>query len=292
MTLLALVTVLVGIFGLLVCSFLYVVVYRVPLGLSIVAPPSACPRCGAGIKPYDNIPVLSWLLLRGRCRSCTTGISVRYPLVEAGTGLFFAAGAWVVGAGRLVSTSSTTGIASTTGLASTTGTGLTVTILLLTAFLYLAAVSVALALIDLDVHRLPDAIVLPSYVVGSVLLTAAAIVGGDFEALLRAAIGLGALWLAYFLMALAYPGGMGLGDVKLAGVLGLFLGYLGWGPLLVGAFSAFVLGGVFSVALIVLGHATRKSGIPFGPWMLVGAWVGIFFGSSIWNGYLSLLGVS
>jgi leader peptidase (prepilin peptidase)/N-methyltransferase len=85
---------------------------------------------------------------------------------------------------------------------------------------------------------------------------------------------------------------MGLGDVKLAGVLGVFLGYLGWGPLAVGAFSAFLLGGLFGIALVITGRARKGSGIPFGPWMLAGAWVGIFFGDAVWNGYLALVGLA
>lgn len=269
--------VVAGVFGLLVGSFLNVVIYRVPNGMSIVSPPSACPRCGGAIKAYDNIPVLSWVLLRGRCRTCSTSISARYPLVELGTGIAFAlvalGVAWGVGA---------------TG----TTTETVASIVTLIAFLYLAAVSIALALIDLDVQRLPNAIVLPSYVVGAVLLGAAGLLGGNLDALLRAGIGLAVLWVAYLLMALAYPGGMGFGDVKLAGVLGLFLGYLGWGELIVGAFAAFLLGGLFSIGLLAARRATHKSGIPFGPWMLAGAWVGIFFGHALWAGYLTLLGVA
>lgn len=279
--------ILIGIMGLFIGSFLNVVIYRVPAGLSIVSPPSACPRCGAAIRTYDNIPVLSWLFLRGKCRSCKTSISARYPLVEAGTGVAFAAVAvWVTHGWGGVSTGSTTGLGSTTGVA------LAVGILMLVAFLYLAAASVALALIDLDVHRLPNSIVFPSYVVGIVLLGAAGLVSGDYAALLRAGIGLAALWAVYLVMALAYPGGMGFGDVKLAGVLGLFIGYVGWGSLIVGAFSAFLLGGLFALGLLIARRANRKSGIPFGPWMLAGAWVGVFFGNTLWNGYLSLFGLA
>ena len=161
----------------------------------------------------------------------------------------------------------------------------------LLAFLYLAAISIALAMIDLDTHRLPNRIVLPAYVVGAVLLSAGGLLLGDGGALIRAGIGLAALWLLYFAMAMVYPGGMGFGDVKLAGVLGLFLGFLGWPELIVGAFSAFVLGGLFSIVLLLARRATRKSGIPFGPWMLAGAWCGILFGAPIAAAYLSLFGL-
>lgn len=262
-----------GLLGVVLGSFLNVVIYRVPNGLSIVAPASACPRCGASISPRDNVPVLSWLLLRGKCRSCKTAISLRYPLVELGTGVAFGGvAAWC--------------------LAATAGDSAAGRILMLVAFLYLAAVSIALALIDLDVHRLPNTIVLPAYGIGIVLLGGAGTLNGDIGSLARAALGMAVLWGAYLLMALVYPGGMGFGDVKLAGVLGLFLGFLGWRELAVGAFAAFVLGGMFALVLVLLRRATRKSGIPFGPWMLVGAWVGIFWGPSLWDGYLSILGVA
>jgi leader peptidase (prepilin peptidase)/N-methyltransferase len=270
-----------GLFGALIGSFLNVVIYRVPRGESVVSPPSACPTCGHRIRSTDNIPIVSWLLLRGRCRHCQAWISVRYPLVELGTAVFFALVAgWAVtrlAAGPII------------GLSTTELTGFALS---LGAFLYLAAVSVALSLIDLDTHRLPNTIVLPAYIGGAVLLGSAAMLAGDYERLLGAAIGLAAMWLAYFLMAIVYPGGMGFGDVKVAGVLGLFLGWLGWGPLIVGSFSAFLLGGVFALVLLASRRVTRKAGIPFGPWMLVGAWVGIFAGDTLWSSYLALFGLA
>lgn len=271
------VAVIPGVLGLLIGSFLNVVIYRVPLGRSVVSPPSACPGCSAPIHPRDNIPVLSWLMLRGRCRNCKTGISWRYPAVEFGTGLLFLLAA-VVTVPRILEASSTAGIVAA--------------ILVVVAFLWLAAVSVALALIDIDVHRLPDRIVVPSYVVGVVLLGAASALSGDGASALRAAIAMVALAAAYFLMALVYPGGMGLGDVKLAALIGLYLGFTGWGALAVGALSAFLLAGIFAGILIATGKATRKSGIPFGPWMLAGAWIGIAVGQPIAAGYLSLFGLT
>ena len=270
-----------GIFGALIGSFLNVVVYRVPRGESVVSPPSACPSCGHAIRGIDNIPVVSWLLLRGMCRDCRAPISRRYPLVELGTAVFFSmVGVWVP--------STLTGDAST-DIPAARVVGL---VLALIAFLYLAAVSVALALIDLDTHRLPDKIVLPGYAVGTVLLGSAALATGDYGRLLSAVVGLSSLWLLYFLMAVLYPNGMGFGDVKLAGVLGLFLGWLGWGPLAVGAFAAFLLGGVFALVLLISRRVSRKGGIPFGPWMLIGAWLGIFAGESIWSWYLGLFGLA
>lgn len=250
----------VALLGLLVGSFLNVVIWRVPRGESVVRPPSACPGCGHAISARDNIPVLSWLLLRGRCRGCKEPISVRYPLVEAGTAVVFAAVVLRFG----VTWS-------------------------LPAFLYLAAICVALLLIDIDVHRLPDAIVLPAYVVLPVLLTLAAWAGDDWGALVRSGIGGAALYAFYFVAMVIYPGGMGFGDVKLAGVLGAALGWVGWGALVVGAFGAFLLGGIFSIGLLLLRRADRKSGIPFGPWMIAGAALGIGCGEILWSAYLGLM---
>ena len=267
----------VGIFGLVIGSFLNVVIYRVPNGMSLVRPASTCPKCGSAIKGYDNVPVLSWLLLRGKCRNCKSGISARYPAVEVGTAVFFAVVAAVLTA---------------TVVANPTPAATVAQVIQIAAFLYLSAVTVALTMIDIDTHTLPNSIVLPGYIVGIVMFTAASVIGGDYTSLIRAGIGMVGLGAIYFVIALIYPGGMGFGDVKLAGVLGLFLGWTGWGALAVGAFSAFLLGGLFGIGLIIFRGAKRKSGIPFGPWMLGGAWLGVFFGNQIWNGYLSLMGLA
>jgi leader peptidase (prepilin peptidase)/N-methyltransferase len=258
-----LVVVIAALLGLAIGSFLNVVVWRVPRGESVAHPPSACPACGHPIRARDNVPVVSWVLLRARCRDCGAPISSRYPLVEAGTAVAFGLVAWW------------TGVAWT-----------------LPALLYLAAISIALALIDLDVHRLPDAIVLPSYGVAAALLALASWNPGgdaDWAALLRALIGGAALFAFYFAVMLVYPAGMGFGDVKLAGVLGMYLAWFGWGQLVVGWFAAFLLGGVVSVVLILTGRAGRKSGIPFGPWMIAGAWVGLLAGAVLWSEYLRLM---
>ncbi|MEB0267643.1 prepilin peptidase, partial [Cryobacterium sp. 10I5] len=186
-----------GVFGALIGSFLNVVVYRVPKGLSIVSPPSACPSCGAGIRGMDNVPLISWLVLRGRCRDCATRISARYPLVELGTALLFAASSAVfLPAVAVAFESGDTGQVAGT---------IVVTI----AFLYFASISVALALIDVDTHRLPNSIVLPSYLVASVLLTTAALAFGDFSTLGRSFTGMAALFVFYLALALLKPGGMG-----------------------------------------------------------------------------------
>lgn len=257
----AVLLVLAAALGLAVGSFLNVVIWRVPRGASVVRPASACPRCGHAIRHRDNIPVLSWLALRGRCRDCAAPISVRYPLVEAGTSVLFVAVTW-----RFLDTPG-----------------------LIPACLYLAAIGVALALIDLDLHRLPDAIVLPSYPVLAALLALASWAEHDWAALLRALIG-GAVLLAFYaVLAVAWPGGMGWGDVKLAGLLGAALGWLGWGALVVGAFGAFLLGGLFSIGLMALRRAGRRTGIPFGPWMILGAAVGMAAGEQAWAAYLGLI---
>jgi len=248
--------------GLLIGSFLNVVVHRVPLGQSVAHPPSACPTCGTAIGPRDNVPVLSWLALRGRCRHCRTGISARYPLTEAGTAALFGLTAWWAGP-----------------------------VWHLPAYLYLAAVAVALALIDLDVHRLPDAIVLPSYPVLVVLLGGASALEGEWDAALRAAVGGVALFVAYYALAVAKPGGMGFGDVKLAGVLGMALAWQGWAALVVGGFAAFLTGGLVGIALLAARRAGRRSALPFGPFMLLGAAIGLGAGDAVAGWYLGLLGL-
>jgi leader peptidase (prepilin peptidase) / N-methyltransferase len=266
-----------GVFGLLIGSFLNVVIYRVPIGMSVVRPASACPNCGSGIHAYDNIPIVAWLALRGRCRNCSAPISARYPLVELGTGLFFFVVSLPLAAQLTVAQPNVNEIASGFALA---------------AFLYLAAISIALTFIDIEHHRLPNSIVLPSYLVGAVLLGTSCLLVGDYAALLRAGIGGAAMVLGYIVLALIWKGGMGFGDIKLAGVLGLYLGYVGWGALAVGSLGAFFFGGIFGLVLILLHKTTRKSGIPFGPWMVLGAWVGILFGNQIWTGYLSVFGLA
>lgn len=259
------VVVLSAVCGLVIGSFLNVVVWRVPRGESVVSPPSACPRCGHEIRRRDNVPVLSWLVLRGRCRDCGAPISARYPMVEAATGLLFTLTAWWCWAQD--------------------------TPWLLPALAYLAAVSVALALIDLDSHRLPDAIVLPSHLVALALLALASWAPGgtsDWGALGRALLAGAALFAFYLVVLVIYPAGMGFGDVKLAGVLGLYLGWCGWGAVVIGWFAAFVLGGLFAIGLLVARRAERGSGIPFGPWMLLGAAIGIVAGPRLWDAYLGV----
>ena len=243
--------------GLAIGSFLNVVIWRVPRGESVASPPSACPSCGHEIRARDNVPVLSWLVLRGKCRDCDGPISVRYPLVEALTSVLFVVMALRFGAH-----------------------------LVLLAYLYLAAIGVALAMIDIDVKRLPDVITLPSYAVVGVLLTVAAAVEGEWSELARAGLGGAALLAFYFVLWFVYPSGMGFGDVKLSGVLGACLGWVSWSAVSVGAFTGFLYGGLFGIGVILLAKGGRKTKVPFGPFMLAGALTGILVGEQLVNAYL------
>jgi len=249
--------------GLFVGSFLNVVIYRVPAGESVVSPRSKCPRCGTQLSAWDNVPVISWLVLRAKCRTCGTHISARYPLVEVATAVLFGCVGWWLGAAWD-----------------------------LPAYLYLAAVGVALAMIDLDTRRLPNSIVLPSYVVAIVLLGIAAVVNQQMADLGRAVIGGMIAFAIYFILALIYPAGMGFGDVKLAGVLGIYLGWVGWSSLAVGIFTAFVIGAVVGLTLMATGRGGRKTAVPFGPFMIVGTFIGLWCGPLIMNWYLSVIGLT
>jgi leader peptidase (prepilin peptidase)/N-methyltransferase len=241
---------LAGAFGLLVGSFLNVVAYRLPRGESLVLPGSRCPSCSTPIKPYDNIPVLSWLLLRGRCRNCKEPFSWRYPAVEGITALLLVGVVLAKGADRDV------------------WLGLAFVLLL-----------VPVTLIDLDHRIIPNKLMLIGFVV-SIALVLATRPDDLVEHLIAATAAGGFLLLA----ALAYPAGMGMGDVKLAGVMGLFLGRA-VGPAM---FVALIAGSVIG-ALIMARKGVkegRKTGIPFGPYLALGGLVGLFAGDAIVDWYL------
>jgi leader peptidase (prepilin peptidase)/N-methyltransferase len=256
--------VLAGVVGLAIGSFLNVVIYRVPAGESVVSPPSKCPNCGTEIRNRHNVPVLGWLMLRGKCYDCKAPISPRYPLVEALTGVLFALVTL-----RLLRLDLPSAVP---------------------AYLYFVAIGVGLTMIDIDTKRLPNAIVLPSYPVIAVLLTVAAGVEGDWWALARAGIGAAILFTFYLLLTFAYPAGMGMGDVKLSGVLGGVVGFLSWSTLAVGAFGGFLLGSVGGILVLVTGRGNRKTAIPFGPYMIAAAMLAIFVAQPVADAYLDLMG--
>ena len=233
-----------GVLGALIGSFLNVVVHRLPAGESIVSPGSRCPSCGHDVAFYDNVPVLSWLLLRGRCRHCGAAISPRYPLIELLTAATFAVIVVVRGADAD-----------------------------LVAELPFAAVLIALAAIDLEHRILPNRILLPTAIFG--IVAAAAVHPGELPELLIAGV---AGFTALLLVALAKPGGMMMGDVKLAGVMGLYLGL----ALVPALLTAFLVGSLAGLAIIAArGMAARKEAVPFGPFLALGAMVGLLAGDEL-----------
>jgi leader peptidase (prepilin peptidase) / N-methyltransferase len=241
---------LAGAFGLIIGSFLNVVAYRLPRGESVVFPASHCPCCDTQIKPYDNVPVLSWLWLRGRCRACHSSISARYPIVEAVTAALLVAVVLDKGADR------------------DAWLGIAFVVLL-----------VPVTLIDLDHRIIPNTLMLVGTVV-SVALILLTDPGALTEHLIAAAAAGGFLLIA----ALAYPSGMGMGDVKLAAVMGLFLGR----NVAPAMFVALITGSLVGAAIIAKKGAKegRKTGIPFGPYLAFGGLVGLFAGDAIVDWYL------
>lgn len=236
--------------GLIIGSFLNVVAWRLPRGESLAHPPSHCPSCGVAIRPYDNVPVLSWLLLRGRCRSCREPISARYPVVELATGLLYAA-----------------------VVLFRDGTLDVVLGLILVTFL------VPITLIDLDLRLIPNKLTLPLAVAS---IAAVAIISPSdlLEYLVSGAGG----FLFFFLAALAYPRGMGLGDVKLAGAMGLALGRS-----IAPAILFALIGGVVIGALVIARKGARegrKTAVPFGPFLALGGIAAMFAGEPLMDAYL------
>jgi leader peptidase (prepilin peptidase)/N-methyltransferase len=208
----------------------------------------------------DNVPVLSYIALRGRCRSCRARISLRYPLLELATALLFA------GAALRFDSAYTAGV-----------------IALL--FMVLEAVAV----IDIEHHIVPNRILYPSFIVFVVLVGLGAAIGDDME-LVRAAIGFLAFGGGLLLVALVSPGGMGMGDVKLAALIGLVLGALGPRYVLVAAALAILAGGIGAITLMALTGASRKAKIPFGPYLAAGAILAAFLAPSIASWYTALPG--
>jgi leader peptidase (prepilin peptidase)/N-methyltransferase len=239
-----------GVLGAVLGSFMNVVAYRLPRRESLMAPPSHCPSCAAPVKPYDNIPVLSWLLLRGHCRSCAAPISPRYPIVEAATA------ALCVGA--VLAHGSAAGIA------------LSVVLVLLL---------VPVTIIDLEHRIIPNRLTAAGAVL-ALVLGSALDPAGEPERLIAGAAAGGFLLIA----ALAYPGGMGMGDVKLAGVLGLFLGRAVAPAILIALVAGILVG-----ATIVARKGARegrKTAVPFGPFLALGAIVATFVGNDLVHAYV------
>jgi leader peptidase (prepilin peptidase)/N-methyltransferase len=238
-------------FGLVVGSFLNVVIHRVPIRQSLVWPSSRCPSCGEQIKSFDNLPVLAYLMLQGRCRSCKARISPRYPLVEALTGMLFALATYEFGLS-----------------------------LSLVWALVLISVLVVLAGTDLEHRLLPNSIVIPAAVVGFSL---SAVVDPDgwwvypLSAVVVAA--------GLFALALAYAGGMGMGDVKMGGLLGAFLGPYAALAVFIGALVGALVGG----SLMVTGVIERGSALPFGVFLALAGVFTLFLGQDAWGWYLRLV---
>jgi leader peptidase (prepilin peptidase)/N-methyltransferase len=242
----------VGILGLVIGSFLSVVVHRVPKHESIVGGRSYCPNCGVQIRAVDNVPVLAYLVRRGRCRACGIAISPRYLILELTTGALFAAVAYRSASWWDVA-----------------------------PFCVLAASLIAVSAIDIELFRVPTKILYACVALGAPLLVLASAETHDWGALVRALVG-GALSLIVLLILhLAVPRGMGLGDVRLAGVCGGFLGWLGYRLDFTGIWLSFIIGGVFGVALLLTGRARRGSHIPFAPFLAAGTMLAVLFGAEV-----------
>jgi leader peptidase (prepilin peptidase)/N-methyltransferase len=258
----AILVVACSVLGLVFGSFANVVIHRVPAGASVVRPPSACPGCGEPVSPRDNVPVASWLVLRGRCRSCGEPIPARYPLVELAGGVLFGLMALRFGLDWA-----------------------------LPAFLLFAWTLLAVAVIDARTRRIPNRLTYPLTPALLALLGLAAVAGGDPGPFLRALLGGLAAFTALLGLALVSPRGMGMGDVKLAGFLGIGLGYLGWGEVVLGVFGGFVLGGVVALLLMALRLRGRKDQIPFGPYLAASAILSVLWGRELIDAYLGASGL-
>jgi leader peptidase (prepilin peptidase) / N-methyltransferase len=251
-----LVAIICGLLGLAVGSFLNVVIWRVPRRESIVVPASHCPSCDAPIAPYDNVPVVSWLVLHGACRQCQAHISARYPLVELLTGLMFAA----VGARFADSW-------------------------VLLAYLVFSAGLIALSLIDLEHFVLPNRVLYPVGYLSVPLLFAGALLDHDAGAFVRALFGGLVAFVVFFVIHTVSPKGMGYGDVRLSALLGIFLAYLGWWYLAFGLLAGFLYGAVVGIALMLLTGRGRRQPIPFGPFLAAGAMTLILVGGPLVDWY-------
>jgi len=251
-------SVVVFLFGLVLGSFDNVAIFRIPEGKSLWAPRSFCPNCGYTIAWYDNIPVVSYLVLRGRCRNCSKSISWRYPLVELVSGLLF--------------------------LAVFAKVGFQWTAELL-PYLFMVTVLIIVSAIDLQQQIIPNKVMYPSIVVALVAMGIVSLVRGDYHIITDSLVGFAVIAVPWALLSLVFPRGFGMGDAKLAAFTGTILG---WRSELIGFFIGIFLGAVAGVILMAGGKKGRKSRIPFGPFLAAGAFVALFWGQAIWDAYLSL----
>lgn len=252
--------VFVGFLGLIIGSFLNVVIARVPHGGSVVRPPSACPNCHNEIAWFDNVPVVSWLVLRARCRKCATPIAIRYPAVELATGLLFALDAAVVGMRAE-----------------------------LPAVLLFTAGGVALSVIDIELFRLPTRIIYVTLGLVAAALVGAAVFGHHPRHLVTAAAGAAIATTALFLILMIYPRGMGWGDVRLAALLGAILGWYGLGRVALGLFGGYLVGAVVGLVIAAIKGKLRGTKMPFGPSLIAGTMIAVLWGGPILDWYLRSL---
>ena len=245
--------------GLIVGSYLNVVIYRLPRGISTVTPRSRCPECGAAIRAVDNVPVVSYLLLGGRCRDCRARISWRYPLLEAATSALFLASFLRFGVSFEAP-----------------------------AAALLCALLLTLAMIDFDHMILPDRITLPGVAVG-IASQLVAPLAGLWPAVIGALVGAGILLAVWGLWLLVRrEEGMGLGDVKMLALVGAFLG---WPGVLVTLFFGALSGSIVGIALMRRGSVDMRSKLPFGVFLALGGLVALFFGDPLVEWYAGLLGL-
>lgn len=247
-----------AVMGVVVGSFLTVVVDRVPDGRSVVAPPSACGACGHRLTALDLVPVVSWLVLRGRCRHCGDRIGAEPIVIELATAAVFVLFGLEFGADPV-----------------------------LVAYCILGAALVALVWIDLHEFRLPREITYTAMVLGGVALAVAALLDGEPERIWKAAVGAVLALAIMGLIHVASRGQMGDGDVRLSPLLGMYLGYLNVATVPVGLFLGFLIGAVVGIVAMAVGSAGRKTALPFGPFLAAGTLIAIFVGpdlvDAIWN---------
>ena len=248
-----------GVFGLVIGSFIGVVVDRLPRQESIVSPPSHCVACSAPVRAYDNIPVVSYVVLRGRCRACGARIPPRDALLELGIGILFVLLAW-----RLTSAWA------------------------LSAYCVLAAAVVGISAIDVEHMRIPSTLVYSTAVLGAPLLVLASAGTHHWSALLGALIGGAVAFIAFFTLFFAVPKGIGFGDVRLAGLCGGFLGWMGYREVIVGFLISFIVAGVPAAVLLAMHKVNRRTQIPFGPFLAAGTVITVLFGAPVIHAWASL----